>query len=428
MSLCQNEGLNSKKGEEASLFYLGRFFFCLAMLAAAALFIILPYSFWWLYESGDSGMERAVRDQASGKFAIFGSGISQNFMEYKLELYRNIKPDMVVFGSSRVMQIRGAWFKSSFVNMGGVAGNISALRYAVNEALRIHKPKAVIIGIDFWWFMPQWENNPEKPFAAIHGSYNYGLENLKKLWSWLLEGKISFKEAAAPILGIFGKGFRADRYGIMAQQTDDGFGPDGSWYNTAEITGLKPPFDYQFLDTLTQIQNGIKAFFYAGKDQDGPAQNHLDAFAEIWCKLRSRGIRTFIFIPPMAQKTYDLMKKLEKNYPHLFNLRQALMEKGIEVMDFSNPASMASSDCEFIDGFHGGEIAYARILRHMADHWPALLAYINMEKLDMLINSWHGYAMSHDKRVTSRPEIDFMNFNCPGHFADGSFERIKGIK
>lgn len=425
MPLCQNNMPDSKKGENASRFYLGRFFFYLAILMATALFIILPYSLWWLYESGDSGMERAARGQASGKFAIFGSGISQNFMEYKLELYNNIKPDIIVIGSSRVMQIRGAWFKTSFVNMGGVAGNISALRYAVNEALHIHKPKAVIIGLDFWWFMPQWEKNPEKPFEAITGSYNYKLENLKKPWSWLLDGRISFTEAAAPILGIFGKGFRADRYGIMAQQTDDGFGPDGSWYNTAEITGRKSPFDYQFLDTLAQIQNGIKAFFYADKEQNGPAKNHLDAFAEIWCKLRSSGIQTFIFIPPMAQKTYDHIKKLEKKYPHLFNLRHALMEKGIEVMDFSNPASLASNDCEFIDGFHGGEIAYARILRHMADHWPALLAYINMEKIDMLINSWHGYAMSFDKRVTSRHEIDFMNFNCPKHFDADSVEGIR---
>ncbi len=76
------------------------------------------------------------------------------------------------------------------------------------------------------------------------------------------------------------------------------------------------------------------------------------------------------------------------------------------------PRAFASNDCEFIDGFHGGEVTYARILRAMADRWPALLSYVNMERLNAAIRDWQGHALVPDERLTNLPETDFMRFGC----------------
>lgn len=390
--------------------YLKQFFLTLGVLGLLGLLIIAPLSFMWLYQSGDSAVERAVQSQAAGNFALFGSGISQDFMDYKLRLYEALKPKIVALGSSRVMQFRGAWFTQSFLNMGGAAGNLAVLRATIDAMLAVSRPEVVIIGLDFWWFMPQWEKEPNETVRRTTNTYNYGFANLKKPWEWLLEGKISFSELGAPILGIFGKGFRADRYGIMAQQTNDGFGPDGSWYYTAEITGLRLAPDYQFRDTLQNIRNGVKAFYHAAKNQDGPALSHVEAFAEIYCRLRSRGTRTFVFMPPLASATLATMR--HEDYPHLYKLREALIESGIDVADLTNPALIGGNDCEFIDGFHGGEIMYARILRLLADRWPQLLAYVNMEKIDAVIRDWSGHALAADARLTERPETDFLGLGC----------------
>ncbi|MBD5641220.1 MAG: hypothetical protein HDQ91_02210 [Desulfovibrio sp.] len=393
-----------------SRLYLERFLLVLGGLALLTALVLAPLSFLWLYQSGDSGVERAAEAQASGTFALFGSGISQDFIEYKLMLYKAIKPEIVAIGSSRVMQFRGAWFRESFLNMGGVAGNLAVLRSTIDAMLKISRPKAVILGIDFWWFLPQWEKDPHETARLASGTYNYSFANLKKPWEWLLEGKISFRQLGAPILGIFGKGFRADRFGIMAQQTDDGFGPDGSWYYTAEITGMKQAPDYQFQDTLRNIGNGSRAFYHADKGQAGPAQSHVEAFAEIWCRLRSRGIQTFVFMPPLAARTLAAMG--QGDYPHLYRLREAFLECGMDVADLTNPALLGSDDCEFVDGFHGGEILYARILRALAERWPALLAYVNMEKIDAIVRDWQGHALAADARLTKRPEIDFLGLGC----------------
>lgn len=400
-------------GEPGHAAYLRRYFKTLLLLALAGGVLLVPYTWWWLHESGDVAVERAVAEQARGGFALFGSGVSQDFVEYKLRLYAAVKPDIAAVGSSRVMQFRAACFRRPFLNMGGVAGNLSVLRSTLDAMLRTHRPQAVILGLDFWWFMPQWEARPFKETPPTSGSYTYSFESLKKPWSWLLDGKISLSELAAPLLGLWGQGFRAGRYGIMAQQTDDGFGSDGSWYYTAEITGQKRPFDYQFSDTLNQIRHGIKAFYRAEARREGPNPEHLDAFAEIYCRLKARGIQTFVFIAPLSGRALTALREHQEAYPHLFALREALLARGIDVLDFTDPRLFASGDCEFVDGFHGGEVTYARLLRAMADRWPALLSYVNMERLNAVIRDWQGHALVPDERLTSLPETDFMRFGCP---------------
>lgn len=391
--------------------FLKRYFLILASCVLAGLLVLAPWCFWWLYQSGDAGVERAVSRQARGEFVLFGSGLSQDFIDYKLQLYKAIKPEIIVMGSSRVMQFRGAWFTKRFVNMGGVAGNLAVLRSTLDAALAISRPRVVIIGIDFWWFLPQWEQDPLLRVLPTTGSYNYSLASLKKPLEWFLEGKVSFRELGAPVLGIFGKGFRADRFGIMAQQTNDGFGPDGSWYYTAEITGQKPALDYRFQDTLLNVERGIRAFYHAHADQHGPDETHIDAFADIWYHLKSRGIQTYAFIPPLAGPILKAMSP--DDYPHLYKLREILAQRGIDVLDYANPRSLGADDCEFVDGFHGGEVVYARILRQMADHWPALLGYVNMERLDRVIRDWAGHTLVPNPDLTERSETDFLGLDCP---------------
>ncbi|MBQ9405772.1 MAG: hypothetical protein IJU37_03415 [Desulfovibrio sp.] len=398
--------------------YLKRYFSVLAGLALLTCLLVAPYTLWWLYSSGDVAVERAVAAQRQGGFVVFGSGVSQDFVDYKLQLYAAIKPTVAVVGSSRVMQFRSRYFRVPFCNVGGTAGNLPVLRSTIDAMLRIHRPQAVIIGLDFWWFMPTWNADPFAEEPPTSGSYVYGLETLKKPWIWLLEGKISPKELLAPILPESLGGFRTDRYGIMAQQTNDGFGPDGSWYYTAESTGQKRPFDYQFADTLKQVAYGIKAFYRVPQrdddsNGDGISQAHLDAFAEIYCRLKARNIPVFVFIAPLSSRVLEAMRAQGQGYPHLFRLREALQSRGIDVVDFTDPRTLASNDCEFFDGFHGGEVTYARLLRRMADRWPGLKTYVAMEALNEVIHTWKGYALVFDERLSTRSEIDFMHFGCP---------------
>ncbi len=131
-------------------------------------------------------------------------------------------------------------------------------------------------------------------------------------------------------------------------------------------------------------------------------------------RLKTRGVKVFTFIPPLAPEVFAAMKE-GKNSTHsiFFRLKDELEKYGIEVMDFSNPRDLGSSHCEFIDGFHGGEITYARVLRRMAARWPTLMPYVKMNMLDKIILWMVEHASVHDPRITDLPETDFMRFGCP---------------
>ncbi|MBQ7606749.1 MAG: hypothetical protein IJU76_02045 [Desulfovibrionaceae bacterium] len=390
--------------------YLGRFGRTVLGLFLFVGLFILPYSLFWLYSSGDVALERVIERQAQGDFVIFGSGVSQDFVDYKLALYTKVKPKIVALGSSRVMQFRARYFRKSFLNMGGVAGNLPVLRSTLDAMLAVHVPEVVLLGLDFWWFMPKWNPDPFASEPPTSGSYRYTLASLKKPWARLIDGKVRPEDIFAPFFS-----FRDDRFGIMAQTTDDGFASDGSWYYTAETTGQKKPFDYAFLDTLKQVRYGIKAFYHAKPDEQAPSSRHLDAISEIYCRLKSRGVRVYCFIPPLAETVYTAMRAREAAYPHLFELASALKQRGIPVLDMSNPRTLGSNDCEFVDGFHGGEICYLRIIRNLCDQWSPLLGYVHVEAVTRAISLWKGHVAVHDPRVTSLWEQDFNDLGCRKH-------------
>lgn len=385
--------------------YLARFFVVLLVLGLFGTLVMLPYSRWWVGKSGDMDVAGAVKKQAAGQFVMFGSGMSQDFVDYKLRLYSATKPDIVALGSSRVMQFRSRYFTEPFLNVGGTAGNLAVLRSTAEAMLAVHKPKVILLGLDFWWFTKKWEPNPQENTPPTSGSYNYGFDTLKTPWEWLLTGKVSTAEFFAPLTGAF----RADRYGIMAQRFGDGFASDGSWYYTADVTGQQKPFDYKFGDTLKQVEYGIKAFSYAPEI----SEEHVDAFADIYYKLRVRGVKVFVFISPLSTRVLEAIKAREDKYPQLFKLHDELRKRGIDAVDLTDMRRYGTTDCEFVDGFHGGDIAYARLLRQLARYYMQLGMYVNMKALEDDIRDWAGYAMRPDERVTGLPEVDFMHFGCP---------------
>ena len=82
--------------------YLRRYFKTLLALSLLGLVLVLPYTWWWLYESGDVAVERAVEAQAEGEFALFGSGVSQDFVDYVVVVDSIGDPNGIVSGTTKV--------------------------------------------------------------------------------------------------------------------------------------------------------------------------------------------------------------------------------------------------------------------------------------------------------------------------------------
>lgn len=379
-----------------------RFFLSLGVLALPLVLVLLPWSVWWLWASGETGMEEAVARQAQGEFVLYGPGLEQDLADYKLALYTAVEPEIVVLGSTRTGNLRAAFFERPFLNMAGAATDLESLRVLVDRMLALHRPRIVLLGLDLWWL------TGPAPSGAPARSAPPSLRDRETLlapWRWLIEGRLAPADLLAPLRG----GLRPDRYGLEAQFHDAGYGPDGSYYAGAVLDGRLASPDHGFARSLRDLEchGGPWA---AGLAPD-PAQ--VEAFAELCCRLRSRGIQIIVFLPPLATPVLSGLHGQAGGTGWLADLRQALLERGVESMDFTDPRAYGSGDCEMMDGLHGGDVIGASLVQDMADRHPWLRGSLHGEYLRHVLRERRGLAAVPDERLTTLPERDFLGLSCP---------------
>ena len=77
-------------------------------------------------------------------------------------------------------------------------------------------------------------------------------------------------------------------------------------------------------------------------------------------------------------------------------------------------SGLSASDCEFIDGIHGGDITNARILLRI-DEWRrerGLSALARTAELTQMVEGNAGLAMAREVKTSSKPELDFLDIGC----------------
>lgn len=331
-----------------------------------------------LKNSGELDSVETVVEKQISENTLYGSGTNQNTFFYKLELLKVTKPNIVALGSSRVMQFRKEMFNTSFCNTGGAINSVDEAEKFVNEMLKWHKPKIVIFGLDDWWF------NPNSPAASwknpeIDSSSLITFEKIVAPFVWQYEKKITFYDYAMLLVSdkeIFKSKLTTSKLlGISAIKKETGFRGDGSYfYGNMMVT--KNNNDYLFRDTLRRINNGVDRFEYA----NNVSTDNWMKMMSIIHVLESNGVTVIAFIPPLSKSAYSKINSTAK-YGYIVELSNMSMKDGIA--DFRDPSELNLSDCDFTDGFHGGEMAYLNILYNLKAIRPFLnYALFEKEYLD----------------------------------------------
>lgn len=331
---------------------------------------------------------------------IYGSAIFNNFMELKLYAFEKKKPKVIVFGSSRALEFRESFFSQSFYNMGYIVGSIREALFITPLMLEKHRPEMILMSVDFWWFNNRHsERDYELSFKQDKNVID--LAHLILPFKWLKEGKILpkqlFKLPSEPHIGVNGK----------LKKT--GIDQDGSYYYTDTITGQNSEFkDIKFARTLSDVQSGNNRFEHLSKASD----LHFKKFLTLIEDLKAKKIKIVLFLPPLAPSVVEEMKKF--NYTYIQDLKNKFSAHGLTVYDFTNPREIfpETSDCEFIDGFHGGDVFYARILNYIQSKEQDLEPYINKQYLADTIKHHSGLAMIPDLKLTKNKEVDFLFSGC----------------
>jgi hypothetical protein len=328
--------------------------------------------------------------QLKSKETLYLSGLDQSVNAYKLELTLRQNPAIIAVGSSRALQVRDFFFNESFVNWGLTVSSIAALDWAASEIIKLpQKPKLVIFFLDPWWFNPKFDNArdvfvPRDPQTTNIYRNTY------------LLGKRLF--AKKPLT-------RANRLGIAAIDSNQGFDYYGSFHYISRIT-TGETFDIKFERTLRQIDTGDQRWIGA----EEPNRLAIERWKSIKARLEQSGIAVVEILPPFPP---SVTKRLHGKGNHAYIGKiGALLPTAFDYMD--SRALPDVTDCEFVDGIHGGEIVYAKALLSAAENNPALRQFLRTAAL----TNWTRMNAGNTSPATvaihgeGAQEIDFLQMGC----------------
>ncbi|OIO55868.1 hypothetical protein AUJ46_00075 [Candidatus Peregrinibacteria bacterium CG1_02_54_53] len=342
-------------------------------------------------------------------FCLYGTALYGDTFRYKFDALSLKKPDIVTIGSSRMLQFRERFFRRPFYNLSNTVSNLNEGQDVVEGILQSpYAPKTVIFGVDFWWFngsyIPPVPYLPRaKPLHQFEGYF------LFKPFLWLKEGKITLNDYVSTILRPVRAG--PCNIGIQALKRRSGFAPDGSQYPSVDPNvGIVPATKESPFGEIRQIRTGQDRYTYATHADP----RHIQRFLHLVEQLRKEGIEVIVLLPPFAQSVADALRQEQDHYGILTDLPMQLRTAGMSVFDATNPATFGSSDCEFLDGVHPGDIADARLLLWIdaERQHQGLSALGDTLELQRIVEEEGGHATAFDPRVTPLHEGDFLHLGC----------------
>ena len=341
--------------------------------------------------------EEIVRiQQAAGKPCIFSEYGKQNEGFFKFQVYRTVKPDIAVLGSSRVLELTQRQFSRPFVNLGRMMTDIKRGESAVAELLAVHKPKFMLIGLDQYWFNPNWDEAGVDKVKLIRSDPNDPRAILRLMG-------IIWRE------GMWHEAWTALRngpdcpLGVSAMRYHSGYAPDGYRYYGELLTATKPAEDRHLRMTLGRIENGTRRF----EKSATISQSQFDYLMKMHRRLESEGVPHVFFFPHFAPTVTAAMEK-DGGYGYIQELERALAASGLPYVPTTDPLLQ---DCDFIDGFHMGDAASIRQIKAVAEADPRVAPYLNMNEVNRL-STPGALPVTYLTEDLGLPPRDYLDLGC----------------
>lgn len=337
-------------------------------------------------QSGEAmPLKMVIRNQEADPLAIYLPVDRDTIFAYKNLMYHERLPEVVVIGSSRVLNFRSNALNNApekFYNAGFSGMRMREIEAFLDTLTPETAPKILIIGIDQFWFNTLWTDNREE---AVIDRGEIGLDRVlkttRRTWQEILLGTITVPQIFAARDPIYG----GRAMGIDALMDGVGYIPDGS--RQTDIVTLKPG-DWSDLrqSSLNSYWQG-RGHYRRGKLLNEAALAHLERIIQ---KAQALGITVIGFGPPFMPDIYDgMMRSGEYTYltelsPRLTALFEQYDTRYFDFVDVSALSDAATR--EMADGVHPSELMSLRIYLEMVKALPDLLGeYTDIEALETLI-------------------------------------------
>jgi hypothetical protein len=358
--------------------------YLLAIVSPAALLgCALVFNLLTLEAVGEySSVDRIVREQrdTGGLY----NGYVHSVASYKNSGYRQAKPEVVVIGSSRSLQVRDYFFKAKFFNAGGEVRSPAEAFAVTDELLRWHKPQHIVWFMDFPQFCASSRNfreNLQRPVSAPRKEEMRVQRELVPFQLIAVKKVVSLGDFLNWGTGSAEKVRRGVRIlGLGVQKNlDAALGPDGSLYRFLDGGAPSPGKRLDF--GLTEIEQGSSVWkhdYHLNRE----ALQLVDLFVG---EMERAGINLTLIAAPLPE--FMLKAMLESGrYTYLTDWRERMKTRYPGFYDYTSVGSIAGQDCEFLDYYHGGEVTYMRILAEIGARGKAALRkVVNTGRLKTLI-------------------------------------------
>ena len=316
-----------------------------------------------------------MANRLQNRFEIYGSALNGNDMKFKISLYRRRQSEVVAIGSSRMMQFREEAFRASFTNCGGVFSSLEHGEAFIDNLLKSdHLPQTALVGVDYWWFHKDYVGPPSQVLTMSTREDILTRQKLLAPFEWAFADKLSAGMYAGLLISgrIENPTARFPTTGVYAMRTSSGWRPDGSYLNTN--AAFKTEQDYVTIRAdLADIRVGKVERINLGVG-DFVDPSRLDRFVRILRKLRDAGVKLVVMMPPVMFSYRAAAGESAGNRSYIAplatDLKTRSLAEGFEFYDFT---ALEADDCEFLDGWHPGEIANLRVLQSIAGRANSVL-------------------------------------------------------
>jgi hypothetical protein len=348
-----------------------------AFLAPFAVIFALPIAVLLrTWEIAPAGWVAAAHRKAP-RSAVYGAVYGNLDKGYKVASIEQRQPELIAVGTSRVMQFRSDFFvneEATFYNGGGSVTRLFDYRVLFRRlaALRTRK---VIVGLDQWAFNENWFEFA--PDAGVSREYDGDYSTLDiiqrslRVYPDVLTRKLDLRR-------VFGA---SDSFGVNGITHGNGFLRDGSYlYADMLRESLETP-GFRDENTMARIRSGTLRF-EPGETPSQVALAELEVLATRWGR---DGFQIVAFMPPYAPSVLAAMRATGR-MSYAFKVgdavREVLGRHGIPFIDFTSCGDLECRDEDFIDGFHGGSVLYARMLLELSHRSSWLAELTASESLE----------------------------------------------
>ena len=315
--------------------------------------------------------------------------VKSPLLPYRIEMYAQMKPEIIILGSSTAMLYRQSMFTRPIYNLGGAGWGPYESAYVLEQVLKIHKPKFILFSQDIFTLCDN-ANEINKSvsvpgsvtgFHAINRGYDSSISAVLDLFK---KGHLSISDYMKVIFTDFTTtGYSANFFGVFGKISLRGIARDGSKVNASTLLDKsKLPFNVKN-DSHFEVCKSSKFRF--------------EMLEFLISRVQKMGVKILGFLPPLAPSAYqEIFIKNDKLLPlreQYRNFRFRSSKVGFdEYFDFTNPDAVNAHNCEFIDNIHFGDVVAAKVILKMLQKKSNLMVDLsNLDILKSMVNETWGY-------------------------------------